>query len=235
MSTYCMSDIHGQIDAFNEMLEKIEFSSDDKLYVIGDVVDRGPAGVDMLLKVKSMPNATMLLGNHEHMMMEFFSPDATEKQIKRWNKNRNTPTITKFLALSDEKKEEVLEFIRNMPTHVELNVSGRDFYLVHGWPGENTHDEVWGRPSSPEEKNPLKDKMLIIGHTPVSYLINGDDDKEEAYLTALEEKGEHVKILKTGEFTDIDCSCGYPYRSCALGCLRLDDMQEFYIPVKTEY
>jgi len=43
MSTYVISDIHGELDAFKEMLEKINFKYDgtDELHIIGDMVDWG--------------------------------------------------------------------------------------------------------------------------------------------------------------------------------------------------
>lgn len=233
MSVYCMSDLHGQIGAFHEMLQKIGFSSDDTLYVLGDVVDRGPCGIEILQEIMKMPNAIMLLGNHELMMREYLSPNATEKQIYRWNRNRNLPTLQKFQALSEANQQELLEFVGKLPTSMELTVGNARFFLVHGWPGENTHDEVWGRPTGIDDPKPLPDCQLIVGHTPVSYLLSGTDEKEEAYLRDLEQNEKHVEILHAPGFIDIDCGCGYPFYSCALSCLRLDDMEEFYVPVYT--
>lgn len=43
---YCMSDIHGEIDKFHAILDLIEFSEADILYVLGDVIDRYPGGVE---------------------------------------------------------------------------------------------------------------------------------------------------------------------------------------------
>lgn len=34
---YCLSDIHGEFERFRRMLELIQFSGDDTLYVLGDV------------------------------------------------------------------------------------------------------------------------------------------------------------------------------------------------------
>lgn len=62
---YCMSDIHGELDRFKAMLDLINFSSDDTLYIIGDVIDRHPGGVEFLKIIKDTPNMFMLLGNHE--------------------------------------------------------------------------------------------------------------------------------------------------------------------------
>ena len=45
-----MSDIHGRIDLFDAMLDKINLQKCDKLYVIGDCIDRG-GGLQVLQKI----------------------------------------------------------------------------------------------------------------------------------------------------------------------------------------
>ena len=49
------------------MLEKIRFSDNDILYILGDVVDRGPEPAKILLDMMKRPNVVPLLGNHEAM------------------------------------------------------------------------------------------------------------------------------------------------------------------------
>ena len=48
MATYVLSDIHGEYAMLRKMLEKINFSDQDTLYVLGDVIDRGPHPVKAL-------------------------------------------------------------------------------------------------------------------------------------------------------------------------------------------
>ena len=48
---YCMSDLHGERALFERMLERIRFSDGDRLYIIGDVIDRRPDGVDLLERI----------------------------------------------------------------------------------------------------------------------------------------------------------------------------------------
>ena len=67
MSHYVVSDVHGEDDRWKAMLEKIHFSAQDTLYILGDVVDRGPHGVEILQEIMRTPNMKMLLGNHEFM------------------------------------------------------------------------------------------------------------------------------------------------------------------------
>lgn len=59
-----MSDIHGDRDKFEKIMKKIELKPDDKLYVLGDIIDRGKDGIGILLELKKMDNAIVLLGNH---------------------------------------------------------------------------------------------------------------------------------------------------------------------------
>lgn len=39
---YVLADIHGDSEAFNRILSLIQMKEDDHLYILGDVVDRGP-------------------------------------------------------------------------------------------------------------------------------------------------------------------------------------------------
>ena len=83
MAHYVMGDIHGEADRFHAMLEKICFSEEDTLILLGDVIDRGPDGIALLLEIMEMPNVIMLLGNHEYMMLQYLSPDATSTVFHR--------------------------------------------------------------------------------------------------------------------------------------------------------
>ena len=66
---YVLSDIHGHEGRFASILKQINLQPEDTLYVLGDVIDRHPGGIRILRKIMAMPNAKMLLGNHEYMML----------------------------------------------------------------------------------------------------------------------------------------------------------------------
>ena len=70
MATYVLSDIHGEYAMLRKMLEKINFSDQDTLYVLGDVIDRGPHPVKALQYLMQLPNAICLAGNHELMAVQ---------------------------------------------------------------------------------------------------------------------------------------------------------------------
>jgi len=83
MSTYVVSDLHGESHLFRDVLRQIHFSNEDHLYILGDVIDRGPDGIALLQEIMVTPNMTLLLGNHEYMMLQYFSPEATETDTRR--------------------------------------------------------------------------------------------------------------------------------------------------------
>ena len=226
MAYYVMGDIHGEADRFHAMLKKIRFSEDDTLILLGDVIDRGPDGIALLLEIMEMSNVVMLLGNHEDMMLKYLSPSATGTEIRRWNKNGNAPTLAAYLKQKAKVQQRILGYLRGLPTHIELKVNDKRFYLVHGFPGENEHDEVWTRPTM-ESENPIPECKLIIGHTKVLSMIQ-PEEKRIAHAMDLEDKHEHLKILHTPGFINMDCGCGYDMPIKALACIRLEDMIEYY-------
>lgn len=228
MAHYVLSDVHGEADRFHQMLTKIGFSESDTLYILGDVIDRGPEGISLLQEIMHTPNMEMLLGNHEYMCLQYHAADADEAAIRRWNRNGNTPTLAGLGKLDETEKTELFAFLSSLSTHITLTVGDNSFYLVHGLPGDNVHDEVWFRPHRNEVRQ-IPGHRLIIGHSPVSCLGRSDEE-ELAYVKDMEESGKRFSIVHTPEYIDIDCCCGYlDFKPRALACLRLEDMQEFYV------
>lgn len=64
---YLLGDLQGCCDALQRLLAEIDFSpSRDRLYVLGDLVNRGPASVETLETLAGLgASATCLLGNHD--------------------------------------------------------------------------------------------------------------------------------------------------------------------------
>ena len=67
MALYLIGDIQGCDDALRRMLDKIAFSpSRDTLYVLGDLVNRGPDSLAVLRRIRQLGHsARCLLGNHD--------------------------------------------------------------------------------------------------------------------------------------------------------------------------
>lgn len=213
---YCVSDIHGEILRWNALLEMIQFSKNDTMYVLGDVIDRNSHGIEILRDIMTRPNIHMIIGNHEQMMLDsFLSADVYEAR-RHWRQNGGGSTYrTMMYKLSYRERLNILSYVEDLPDYLEIEVSGRQFYLVHGMIGKNRHDRIWCRPEPPPEKLPLPGKTVIVGHT-CTYWLTLEDDTP-------------FKIWYGPGLIDIDCGCGNNIDARRLACLRLDDMREFYV------
>ena len=184
--TYIMSDIHGNERRFNSVMKQIKLQPEDTLYVLGDVVDRHPGGIRILRRIMAMPNAKMLLGNHEYMMLNALAPydekngkEAYHHQeaVRLWYNNSGRITHYYFKHNTKAARAEILDYLKSLPLTYEIEVNGIKYRLVHATPIEffeeydNKRDyhnavefAVWNRwygyiPSPPG-------RVLIFGHTP---------------------------------------------------------------------
>ena len=71
MNIYACSDIHGQYGLFQKMLKDIRFSDDDLLYIVGDVIDRGPESIPMLLDIMSREHELPVPGKGKLLAAQF--------------------------------------------------------------------------------------------------------------------------------------------------------------------
>ena len=228
---YVLSDIHGNLRRFESIMNQINLQPDDTLYILGDVVDRNPDGIKILRKIMKMPNVVMLLGNHEYMMMHSIghcknAADEKEntnwRQRRIWYSNGGKVTHDRLKRITLEQRADIFKYLRNLPVNIEVKVNGVNFKLVHASPIENYgkihrhfdeyEDEkefaVWERWN--EMHHVPEGFVLVFGHTPTLHFQDNED----------------LSIWKSDKAIGIDCGGAYEYGR--LGCLRLDDMKEFY-------
>lgn len=218
---YCVSDIHGELSRWHAILERISFSEHDTLYVIGDVIDRKPYGIEILRDIMQRHNVRMILGNHEQLMLDAFRAVNPHEARTLWKQNGGSSTYkTMVYRISREERFRILQYVQRLPDHLEIEVNGRSFHLVHGNVGENRHDRIWGRPEPPPVKPPIPGKTVIVGHT-CTYFMRRYDDAHDPNAP--------FEIYHAPGLIDLDCGCGNNTDLRRLACLRLDDMQVFYV------
>lgn len=238
---YVMSDIHGNKERFESVMKQIDLHPEDTLYVLGDVVDRNPYGIEILQTIMKMPNAKMLLGNHEYMMLNVLAgADCDDGDWKHsywhdmrrlWFENGGRTTYQSIRLLTKEEIEEIKAYLKALPVNIDIEVNGQKYKLVHAtdkndfqesglhdWYDNEIEYAVWKR-WKPDEPTPT-DYIMVCGHTPT---IHYQEDNP-------------LKIWHGNNMIDIDCGAGFPkdqglskiHLYGRLSCLRLDDMKEFY-------
>lgn len=233
---YAVSDLHGCYDKFVKLLDKIRFGEDDLLYVLGDVVDRGPENVRLITALAGKRNICTLMGNHDYvaalMLKTYGMPDSLEPDTKvasrsnaqaatdlfeAWLSDGGAATWKEFMGLDYMEKEVVRRFLESRPVFTEIEVNGQTYHLSHTVPEKDKmldegrrvlSDFLFGSPEY--NKVYFPDKILVTGHTP----------------TGLIEEAAEGRILRKNNHIAIDCGAvfGNP-----LGCICLDTGEEVYV------
>ena len=127
---YVCSDLHGQYDLYKQLMEKI--TPDDTLYVIGDMIDRGPSSIPILRDMMKRENVVPFLGNHELMMLDYLSGTGMPET---WFLGANGGQITyrEFQDIDDREKEEILSYLRTSWVQKYVEVDGISYALSHSY------------------------------------------------------------------------------------------------------
>ena len=233
MAVYAIADIHGEYDLFMELLDKIALQDTDTLYVVGDVVDRGPHPVKVLQQMMLMPNVIPLAGNHELMAMEclgFLNKEITDESIASleaemidnllvWQKNGSASTLDEFSRLDEEERQDILDYLSEFQLYEQLQVNGQKYLLVHAGLGGYRPDRrldsyspaelLWTR--ADYETCYFNDMLVISGHTPTQLI---EENPRPGYIYR---HNNHVAI-----------DCGACFAGGRLAAFCLDSGEEFY-------
>ncbi len=118
MSTYAIGDIQGCFEALNKLLGKIQFDpAQDRLWLVGDLVNRGPDSVDVLRWAMALGDRVVtVLGNHDLHLL-----GVAEGHVPP----HRGDTLDEILAAPD--RDELLDWLRRQ----RLIYAEGDWMLVH--------------------------------------------------------------------------------------------------------
>ena len=183
---WVIPDIHGNSGTLQALIEEqIKPSRSDRLFFLGDYIDRGPDAkgvIDFIIALKEDEyDIVTLKGNHEDYLLRTFDNETTQKNFlgityqnklkKEWFRYGGKETLKSF-GISDvhEIPGTYIDWMRELKYYIELE----SYILVHAGlnfglddPFEDRQSMIWIKEFSviPEK---IDHKKLIHGHVPIS-------------------------------------------------------------------
>lgn len=218
-----ISDIHGNLEKFEDLIDGIELSKEDRLVILGDNVDRGPQNVQTVFRIMELKeqgyDIVTLMGNHEDMLIHYIEKYDTVDELmygmdgRTAAHNGTLDTFKEYMELSENDKKRFLNEIKSY----EYYYKQWDYLFVHagvmsGTPLEhqNIDDLMWIREGFTDRLSHGLPYVVIFGHTPTKYL--NQDSK--------------FKIWRGADKIGIDCGASFGGK---LACLDVFDDIEYYV------
>jgi serine/threonine protein phosphatase 1 len=173
LTRFVFGDIHGQFDGLMKLLDFIKYRTSDKLFFLGDLIDRGDRSADVVRWV--MENGHISLrGNHEQMCLDAFESREGSLIWKGWLLNGGTNTLESYGK--EGLPLEHLKWMQQLPLYLDLG----DSWLVHAGLNPNIPLELqgaaefcWIREEFHSSTEPFFDnKIIITGHT-ITFVFPG--------------------------------------------------------------
>lgn len=207
-----IGDIAGQYDALLRLLKKCP----DYLPIsVGDMIDRGPDSKKVLEFF--MKNGKALLGNHEHMMLDYRKYKTYSHGVwAEWNGGAKTLENFKDPASSSKFlddvliPEEITEWVSSLPLYMEIDGAfishaPKNPYITleqccelvkasfNG--GYRSQDPdcsiIWNR----TDPDPLPNKFQIFGHNGYHYFITDEEKKDFAVCIDASRQGKLLAMV----------------------------------------
>lgn len=165
MRILVISDIHGNLNALNAVLE--DAGTVDAAWCLGDLVGYGPNPNECIERTRSLPNFRCVKGNHDaaaagEIPLEAFNSDACLSA--EWNRVNITT--------------ENLEYLHSLPsTWTEGKVT-----LVHGSPRDPMWEYILDWYSAYLNFPHLPTDICMVGHTHFPMIFSLEPGEEEEYI-----------------------------------------------------
>lgn len=229
---YVTAGLFGEFEKYEKALKKIEFSDEDSLFVLGNILDYGDRGMDILLDMMYRVNVYPILGEHDHMAKKYLTAlheglngtsmaefEAAAPGVVDWiSKQGGQATVEDFMKLEKSQKEQIVEFLADFELYDQLSVGDKEYIFVHGGIAEFDPEKEMDEYTLEElvysdcdfKKVYFEDSILVTGkcHT---YEIDGYEQHQ---------------IYHGNQHLAVHCGCE---QDGFLGLICLDTGKEFYI------
>jgi serine/threonine protein phosphatase 1 len=161
-----IGDVHGYHNPLLSLLEAIAPDSDDEIYFLGDLIDRGPDSAKVVEFVRQQ-GYPCLRGNHEEMLLAALgSGKVAQEFLQSWLYSGGNNTL---ISYDYNVPQEHLDWFRALPTYLDLG----DVWLVHAGvhpniplEEQNAEQFCWIRREFHTMEQPFfANKLIVTGHT----------------------------------------------------------------------
>ena len=226
---YCISDIHGQYDLFCRLMDRIDFCGGDRLFVMGDTIDKGPDSVRLAKLLFSLPDVFQIVGNHEHvflnychnLMRESDDYDAVLEKLKGYFTDGDLldwDTVEQMDALPYYTETE-----RFIGVHAGLKVKDGRLLTVAETP---VNTLVCDRAFKEPDLLPEGGKCVFFGHTPTWYLTGGKNE-----ILFYPRAGASARSTRIEDYSKVHLDTDVCLTG-VLGCVAVDTCECFYVKKK---
>jgi len=166
MKIAILSDIHGNIDALNQVLKEVDKQKIDMIFCLGDQLGYYYSAKEVYEELRKR-NSIIISGNHEQIFLNYLTEPSK--------------TIDEKYGLCFKKykkifSDELISFIEKIPSEIRLTIDGVKFSLFHGANFKNDYYVY------PTEKRNILDKfdsedsdVIFIGHTHYPFIFNSSN------------------------------------------------------------
>lgn len=183
-----ISDIHGDLEGFLGLLEKIQFTQKDALLIVGDIVEKGKHSLELLqevMKLYQQGNIYVVLGNNDTILTDIFSEEVSNEDILWYMNSRDNSVLidmahklnAEYKTIEDIQKlkiaiqenfQEEIQFITHLPVILESELATFVHAGIEAKPLEE--QDINYCLSAPEfaKQTHVYQKPVVVGHWPAS-------------------------------------------------------------------
>lgn len=231
--TFAIADLHGRYDLWEQV--KAILNPEDEVYFLGDAIDRGARGYELMHELMFHPQVKYIKGNHEDLMQNALR--SMVKSVKAGAEHIDTQDLMLWMLnggsytynawKKDGMQFEWMDAIKELPTRLEYisPVSGNHFILTHAGvtPGyiDNDYQRIWSRDHFFDPCIMDKTYISVHGHTPTPYLL---DELEDRGLKEGKDYEVRSNCIFYGDGHKINIDCGAVFTGHA-ALLDLDSLE----------
>lgn len=169
-----IGDVHGHYDGLCKLIDYCRIDPDDRIYFLGDVIDRGPKSAEVVKWIRDR-GYPCLMGNHEVMLLAAYNEgELDEIALRHWLPSGGDTTLASYGEEGVPPGD--LEWFASLPSYLDLG----DIFLVHAGVdpfrtlAQQTNEQFcWIREKFLSNQFAyFPDKTIVTGHT-ITFTLPG--------------------------------------------------------------